>query len=494
MAMANISTKWRWTLAICAALIMIFLFVGPQVTALISIASGYKTKILCSGVFVSKRKEPDVVSEDFAAEDIKFLDLFTTTINHEKKWVTSHLFLWPDRIAVYREGLGCTLLGNTVLNNTVSDLPDNTPLDSSAPAKFQKNTPEIYQPDTLDSHLFWPRGSSNTLEPFPSNVNQSKLNQAFDWAFEEESQGKHKRTRALAVVHKGKLIAERYADHLSSQTPLHSWSMTKSMTNALTGIMIQKKSLFLEDDNLFIQWQHDQRGDITLDQLLRMSSGLSFYEKYDEYITDVSVMLYGVPDAGLFAINKQLESEPNTKWHYSSGTSNIIHTKIKSTFLSDLDAYLNFPRKLLFEPLGMHNTTMETDASNTFIGSSYVYSTARDWARFGLLYLQDGMWNDQRILPEGWVKYSRSDNGTDPHHQYAAHFWLQIPKFYKNSQHDEISLPEDMFFAMGYEGQFVTMIPSRDLVIVRMGLTRQAGAWDQALFVEKILTAFEAAK
>lgn len=479
MAITDISTKWRWILAICAVLVMTLLFVGPQISSLIGITSGYKAKILCSSIFVSQRKAGDVLDEDLSADDLRGLSLFTSHIDHNNMLATAHLLFWPKRTAIYRKGLGCTLLNNSRKNKV-------------DPASFQRDTPEIHQPVPLNKNLFWPHGSSETLEPISSDINQHKLKEAIDWAFTEESTEAQKRTRALVVVHKGKLIAERYAKNLSSQTPLHSSSIAKSVTNALTGILVYKKALFMADDNLFIEWQNDARADITLDHLLRMSSGLSFYEKQDEYVGDVSIMLYLAPSAGFYAASKRLEATPGTLWQYSSGTSNIIQATIKSTFLvSGLDTYLNFPRELLFGPLGMHNTIIETDVSNTFFGSSNVYGTARDWARFGLLYLQDGIWNGQRILPEKWVAYSHTDNGTDPLNQYAAHFWLKVPDYYKDSQRPEIKLPIDTYFAIGMEGQFITLIPSKELVIVRMGLTRQAGAWDQELSIKKILDALK---
>jgi CubicO group peptidase (beta-lactamase class C family) len=187
--------------------------------------------------------------------------------------------------------------------------------------------------------------------------------------------------------------------------------------------------------------------------------------------------------AARFATKRVLVDAPGTRWQYSSGTSNII-ARISRNTLQDDAKYLTFPRHALFDRLGMAGAVLETDAAGTFVGSSYMYATARGWARLGMLYLQDGVWGDERILPEGWVSYSRSPAPADPAKRYGAHFWLRVPEDYCGNGGP---LPQDAFHAAGHQGQFVTIVPSRDAVIVRLGRTRAAKAWDQCAFVRDVI-------
>jgi CubicO group peptidase (beta-lactamase class C family) len=194
-------------------------------------------------------------------------------------------------------------------------------------------------------------------------------------------------------------------------------------------------------------------------------------------------MLLAVPDMASYAAGKRLLAEPGATWRYSSGTSLIISRVIRGLFASDLE-YLTFPRRALFDPIGMTGATLEADAAGTLVASSFMYATARDWARFGLLYLQDGQWNGRRILPEGWVEYSRTPAPADPSRRYGAHFWLHLPAYSGAG-----ALPADAYHAVGHEGQFVTIVPSRQLVVVRLGRTRYPDGWDHAAFVRDVLAA-----
>lgn len=207
-------------------------------------------------------------------------------------------------------------------------------------------------------------------------------------------------------------------------------------------------------------------------------------------LADVTYMLIGISDKATYAVHKELEATPGTKWHYSSGTSNIIARIIRNVLKDDRE-YLTFPRRALFDPIGMKGAVLETDASDTFVGSSFMYATARDWARFGTLYLRDGVWDGQRILPEGWVNYSRSPAPADARRHYGAHFWLDVPDEYRGTNGN---LPADAFHAAGHEAQFVTMIPSRNAVIVRLGRTRYPDAWDHPAFVRDVLAALHGAR
>lgn len=267
--------------------------------------------------------------------------------------------------------------------------------------------------------------------------------------------------------------------------------MTKSVMNALVGVLVREGRLKLDAPVPVPEWQSagDDRGSITLDHLLRMSSGLRFDEGMTSARSDVLRMLFDVPDAAAFATGMPLTAVPGTRWKYSSGTSNIIARIIRSV-LNDETEYLTFPRRALFDRIGMSSAVLETDAGGTFVGSSYLYATAEDWARFGQLYLQDGVWEGERILPPGWVAYTRRPAPADTTHRYGAHFWVQVPDEYagKNAE-----LPAPAFHAVGHEGQFVTIVPSYALVIVRLGRTRYPEAWDHPTFVREVLAALDSA-
>lgn len=286
-------------------------------------------------------------------------------------------------------------------------------------------------------------------------------------------------------MYRSRIVAERYATGIGPDTPLAGWSMTKSVMNALAGILVKQGRLALDEPVPVPEWQQtgDARASITLDHLLRMSSGLRFDEEMASPRSDVMRMLFEVGDAAAFAAKMNLRSSPGTRWQYSSGTSNIL-ARVMRNVLHDETEYLTFPRRALFDRLGMSSAVLETDAGGTFVASSYMYATARDWARFGTLYLQDGVWNGERVLPEGWVTYSTSPAPADNTRRYGAHFWLQIPDEYGGA---DTWLSAPAFHAAGHEAQFVTIVPSREVVIVRLGRTRYPNAWHHSAFVRDVL-------
>jgi CubicO group peptidase (beta-lactamase class C family) len=290
------------------------------------------------------------------------------------------------------------------------------------------------------------------------------------------------------VLYKNQLLAERYADGFTKDTPLLGWSMSKSVANALVGVLVREGKLRLDQAVALPEWRApgDPRAKITWDHLLRMTSGLEFEEDYSDPLADVTLMLLGVPNAAAFAAAKRLESEPGTRWGYSSGTTNILAYAVRQ--IVGEAGYAQFPRRSLFDRLGMGRAVMETDAAGNFVASSFMYATARDWARFGQLYLADGMWAGERILPEGWIAYSRTPAPHAPEGRFGAHFWLRIPEGYSCGR-KENALPSDAFHAVGHEGQLLTIIPSRSLVVVRLGLTRYPCGWDHQRFVQSVLQA-----
>lgn len=452
--------------------VLALLIVGTvlhYVWELISIGAAYKAKILCSGVFVSMRTPDDVLHNDLGAEDLPILRSIDAAIDRTAHTVSATFLGLIKQSAQYRPGLGCTLKFNHSTEPML--LAFDSPIDST---------------DSL--HSQWPTTGSEA--DMAATIDHDRLDAAIDWAFSESHPVGLRRTRAVVVVHQGEIVGERYAPPFDQHTPLIGWSMTKSVMHALVGILIQEGKLSLTDPVQAPEWpesSHD-RSAITVDHLLQMTSGIDFEENYTHPLADVTHMLLRTPDMASYAARKKLVAEPGSQWRYSSGTTNIL-SRVMRRAVGDTD-YHSFPHRALFQPLGMKSAVLEPDAAGTFVGSSYSYATARDWAKFGLLYLRDGMWNGQRLLPEGWVRHATTPASSMPGNAFGAHFWLQIPDEY-TSGGDASLLPQDAFHAVGHAGQFITVIPSRELVVVRLGLSRNASAWQHDIFLNKLLIAIK---
>ena len=294
-------------------------------------------------------------------------------------------------------------------------------------------------------------------------------------------------TTALVAVHNGRIVREMYGPGTDANSTLISWSIAKTITQALVGIAVNDGLLSLDQAGLFPEWEDDNRSFITLRHLLNMASGLAWREDYvDDSSSDVIDMLFGENEFSgnhaAFAIAKKLEAEPGTKYSYSSGTTNII-TRLLARALGEIpgssQAMESFMQSRLFGPLGMTSAKPRFDASGNFVGSSYVYATARDFARFGLLYLNGGMWNGEEILTDEWVRFAGStfahdnENGFD----YGGHMWI--------SPDDEGSM-----LCLGYQGQHIWISPRRNLVLVRLGVTDASVAPNLHAELLRIVRAF----
>ncbi|MEM6804172.1 MAG: serine hydrolase [Bacteroidota bacterium] len=445
-----------------------FLFViYPIGKSSLSVLAGYSAKSACSCVFVADRELENVLEQELSA----FGSIIDVSVDQDKKKVHASA-VGIERTAIYREGLGCTILP--------PDMDEAFSLEGFQPASLLSE-----DPDTLQ----WPYGDMDTLG-YPVEVNKQKLEAAIDKIFTESDPELLQNTRAALVVYKDKIVGERYSDGFDKNSRLRGWSMTKSVTSAFIGILVGEGKLNIMERAPIPEWQgqNDPRGEILLDHLLRMSSGLDFQEEYDGD-TDANRMLFTVASTADFAIKSKLAHKPDTHWSYSSGTSNIISKIVRDQF-EDHHEYLRFPREALFNKIAMRSAVIEPDASGTFVGSSFMYATARDWARFGLLYLYDGVWADERILPEGWVDYSRKRTPTTEYGLYSAQFWNAATKPLDTpmARYWE-GLPEDIYYASGFEGQQVVIIPSKDIVIVRLGLTFDRRAWNLGAFIKDVLGA-----
>ena len=273
-------------------------------------------------------------------------------------------------------------------------------------------------------------------------------------------------TLAVVVQHRGEVVAEAYAIGVTADTTLISWSMAKSVTHALVGMAQMDGLLDVRMPTGIASWQNDDRRLITLQDLLEMRSGLAWIEDYVEgNESDVIDMLFGSgkEDHAAHAINKSLTSAPGSEWYYSSGTTNIV-ARLLGNALGDKkgssDKTRSFIQKRLFDAIGMASATMQFDAAGTFVGSSFVYATARDFAKFGELYLRDGRCGAKQVLPVGWVDHARAQTVIDDEtgQGYGAHWWTQPGE-------------RGSLIASGYEGQQILVLPERDLVIVRLGKT-----------------------
>ena len=447
----------------------IFVYLNRDYLKVIPIGCAYKAKALCAGLFVQGLPRQTIEAED-ANFDPAFA-LMRASVDEKKKSVTCSLLglgLFA-RTAMYFEGLGPVLLVHS---------GDEARLRAMA-------LPPPAPPATNTAGLPWPRGEAAL--PLSISLYRRALDAAVDLAFAEPSASHLKRTRAVIVVHGGHIVAERYAKGIGADTRLLSWSIAKSFTNALVGILVRQGRLDIHKPAPVPVWRGagDPRGAITTDMLLRMSSGLAWYEEYaDHPINDVNQMLFAEPDAAAYAAAKSLAFKPDTRWSYSTGTTSIVMRIARDVIGSESD-YLAFPRRELFDKIGMRSALFGSDASGNLLGAAYLYATARDYARFGLLCLHDGVWIGERILPERWMSYSTTPTPASPKGSYGAFFWLNRGSPGNPLDRDFPGMPTDLFYADGYQGQEIFVCPSLDLVAVRLGMTYDSN-WDSAVFLAAI--------
>ncbi len=314
--------------------------------------------------------------------------------------------------------------------------------------------------DVIWPVLNWPMGT------LPAQMDKARFEDLLEIGFAASPEDPLGETHALVIIQHGRLVHESYREGFGAGVTCPSWSKAKSITQALIGILVGDGLIDVMDRADCPEWRDpaDPRQAITLDQLLRMSSGLQFRENYDpHHPSDVIEMLWGKgkQDVAHFAASFPLAHEPDSFFNYSSGTSNIVSRCAARALQKSGAAFEAFMHERLFGPLGMTSVKPRFDEAGTFIGSSFCFATPRDFAKFGLLYLRDGIWDGKRLLPEGWVDYARTptwqqaDCADDP---YGAHWWLGIAG-------------PGSFSANGYEGQYTVVIPDLDAVIVRHGKT-----------------------
>ncbi len=428
------------------------------------VMAGMAAKTMCSCVYVTGRTPQSVKEKELQV--FPGLSSSTIVVNDTDSTVTATVF-WKTSKAIFRKGLGCTLLAQRP-EEEVRDQEVIVPV----------------MPTANQDTIVWPAGNKTT-DSLLHAVNYASVNEAIDHAFLEPDPKHPIHTHAVVIIYKGEIIGERYAEGYNQNSRLMGWSMTKSITNALVGILVKEGKLNVNNPAPVKEWQNDSRNKITLHNLLQASSGLAWSESYFNPSADFHQMFIHSDDKAAYAASRELLHAPGTFFQYSSGTTNIISRIIRQT-VGD-DEYYQFPYKNFFYKIGMNHAIMEPDASGTFVASSYSFASARDWARFGLLYLNDGIWNGERILPEGWVKYSVTPVAVAEMGKYGAHWWLNAGDKNNVALRKYSGLPTDAFWADGFEEQSVMVIPSRELVIVRLGVSHHGFNFEN--LVDRIIKA-----
>ena len=415
-------------------LAVIIIAVAFYLNSLLPIITGYAAKNLCSAVFVSGRQPAEVENVDL---NFSFIKYNKNEVNFDEKSVTSR-FLWGKSKAVYREGFGTTLLREV-------------PEEDLRKIQFPAGTDPCYLQDTIA----WPLG--DILPDTTTGIDLQKLGRISTELMSDN--GYNGNAFAFLVLHKGIPVAEVYEPQFNKDTKFLGWSMAKSVINALVGIEVMKGNMDISKPAAIREWRNTEKNAITINDLMQMQSGLEWNEDYGNR-SDVTLMLHCEEDMSRFTYEKRLEYPVGEHWYYSSGTTNIVSYLLREQFSNDSLYYSSFYTEL-FNKTGMTDVIFEADPSGTIVGSSYLYASARDYARFALLYENDGVFNGERILPEGWVDYSRSatkaSNGA-----YGSFWWL-------NRNMALPSAPEDMYYCVGHDGQRIFILPEEELIIIVLG-------------------------
>jgi CubicO group peptidase (beta-lactamase class C family) len=423
-------------LIIIAIIVFAFIYAWPR----LPIITAFAAKGMCSSVFVAG-KDPERVM----AEDLSFfpISLARAKVNYKEQSVTATVFGLARRKAVFREGLGSVI---------VLDVPE----DELRAASFKIPDPG-YSQDTIP----WPKGDV-LPGSLPQGVNYMKLEAIMGEAFDPPDAKPLKKTLGVAIVYDGQLIAEKYLEGYDQNTKFHGWSMAKSLIGSVVGILTGDGIMDVNAKVDIPEWKNDERGNTTLGNLLQMNSGLDWVENYFT-ISEATVMLMQSSDMYQYTVGRPSEYAPGSHWRYCSGDANLVSGLIRRAVGND-EQYHRLPYTRLMHRIGMLNTLIETDAAGNFVASSYSYGTVRDWARLGLLYMNNVVFAGDTILPPGWTDYVRQE-APDSKGVYGATFWLKE----LNPLNDLKDAPGDIFFADGFLGQRVYIIPSKKLIVVRMG-------------------------
>ncbi len=410
------------------------------------VATGFVSHQLCSAAFVSNI-EPETFYREAIAPSLGPVEfLMSHRVDRERAEVTATFAGLRTSRAAYRGPLGCIVLRGD------PPAPVTLPLATAAPALL----PPIVGPEPVE----------------PADP---ALRAALDRAFVERPAPPLRQTKAIVVVRDGRIIAERYAPGYTMETELPGWSATKSVTNALIGILVRKGKVTAQGPAPIAAWSSpgDPRHAISIDNLMRMNSGLDCGQSLTASARDAfdpsARMVFVERDMAGFAEKVPLKFQPGSDWNYTNCNTLLLSHIIRDQTGGDAASVMAFARRELFDKLGMQHVTLEFDAAGTPIGASHMFASARDWARFGLLYLNDGVAGGERLLPEGWVDYSATMTPGSEEFGYAAGFWTNRGP--GDGAHYRVTrgMPADAFMARGAYGQYIVVVPSQRLVVARFG-------------------------
>jgi len=441
------SAPWSLRLLTAAAITLPLAGCGSlDLDRALAVAPNLVSHQLCSATFVAGL-DPDRYYRDALAPDLAMVNgLVRRHIDRDRREVTATLAGRFASRAVYRGAEGCLVVQGPVAPP------------AAAPPLAPSLLPAIAGPDIV-----------TPIDP--------ALVAALDRAFVEPGAQGPRHTQAVVIVHDGRVVAERYAPGYGVDTPIHGWSMTKSVTNALIGILVRQGRLSVTGPAPVAAWADpgDAHHAISIDSLLRMTSGLEFgqslAQNWATAFDPTTQMVFATSDMAALAERARAATAPGAVWRYSNGNTMILSRIVRDSVGGDAASVLRFAHRELFDPLGMSRPTLEFDAVGTPIGASHMWAPARDWARLGMLYLDDGVVAGRRILPAGWVDYSARLTPGSEAFGYGAGFWTNrgdTPVARLHRPH----MPPDSFMARGSLGQYVVIAPSAGLVIVRMGLAR----------------------
>jgi CubicO group peptidase (beta-lactamase class C family) len=454
------------TLAGLALLIALFLWLEPP--ELLRVGANFTAKTVCSNVFLAGRDPDEVLKSDVQAPGVWLLRLVRVSIDRQHGVVRAgFLGFIGDGLAVSRGAAGCTVVADGKLEH-VAALPSTAHTQRSSPAPATASTAPTAYTASATTTALWPDG--DTVMPVPAIQNLLA---------DDTLTGPG--LRAVLVIDHGRIVAERYASGFSASTPLLGWSMAKTVTAGLVGLLVRDGKLKLDQSGFWPPG--DGRDHIRLADLLAMSSGLHFNEEYGA-VSDVTRMLFLQPDTAGFAYAQPLSHPIGEVWSYSSGSANIV-----ARIVQDTAGAASPIQDRLFVPLGMKSAVIEPDEHGTLVGSSYMYAVARDWGRFAQFLLQNGSWQGQQMLPDGFV-----DMMAEPvqasRGQYGRGFvwlWGSDPLIEGQNPDTAFGIPPDTFYLSGHDGQSIAVIRSRQIAVVRLGLTPYSSPYSPQRLIQAVL-------
>ena len=464
-------------LLIIAVLALALWLKPPQ---LLRVGANYSAKIVCSNVFLAGRDPDEVLHLDVQAPGIAVLRVMHVSVDRDRGIVRAgFLGFIGDGLAQWHPGKGCTVLPDGKLD------PEPLPAHAESPPASPASVPAAgLAAAAAVTRTAETRAAGSTTAPWPDGTAVS-TNAALDKVLMNDTLA-GPGARALVVVDHGRIVAERYAPGFTPATPLLGWSMTKTVLAGVIGMLVKDGKLSLDQAGLW-PGVTDGREKIKVADLLAMSSGLQWNEAYGA-VSDVTGMLYLQPDMAAFARSQPLAHPVGDVWSYSSGTAVILSRIAQESSSEDIFKYID---TRLFGPLSMGSAIIERDEHGTPVGSSYMYATARDWARYGQFLLQDGVWQGQELLPSGYVAMMATPVAASGGQYGKGQTWLwgsdaAIPNVNPDAAFD---IPADTFWMSGHDGQNIAIIKSRQLVIVRLGLTPYAAGYSPQGLVKAVLEA-----